>query len=306
MEISIIIPVYQVEKYIKNCILSIIRQSFKNFEVILVNDGTRDNSIEIAEKILKSNQIVYKVINQKNKGVSVARNKGILCATGKWIICIDSDDIINEKFLEILYKGIKDTNYNISIVNYRYVNEKNLFLESNKIYKSQKVENILNSYLKRNIKIISPAILIRKEFILKNNLLYNEKAKFSEDMLYIYKILLTEKTIIYNKSQLYNYYIRQNSTMTSSSKEKIMTGYYEFIKFTNNINNKEIMARWILGALHTSAKIMNYDNFKDIALEMNYRNYVEELGNIKDWKCIVMSFILKNNLKLFYFLIKNI
>ncbi len=99
-EISIIVPIYQVEKYIYDCMVSICNQTFKNFEVILVNDGSKDKSLDIAISILEKNKINFKVIEQKNMGQSVARNEGLKKAVGEWVVCIDSDDVITSDFLK--------------------------------------------------------------------------------------------------------------------------------------------------------------------------------------------------------------
>ena len=88
-KISVIIPVYNTEKYIENCLMSIVEQTYSNYEIILVNDGSLDNSITIVKKILKDSNIQYRILEQKNQGVAVARNNGIANATGEWIIAID-------------------------------------------------------------------------------------------------------------------------------------------------------------------------------------------------------------------------
>ena len=102
IKISVIIPVYNVEKYIIECIESIINQTLKDIEIIVVNDGTKDNSIKIVEEYLSDKRI--KIINKANGGLSSARNEGMKVAKGEYIYFIDSDDFINEDVLEVLYK----------------------------------------------------------------------------------------------------------------------------------------------------------------------------------------------------------
>ena len=102
--ISIIIPVYNIEKYISNSIKSIINQTDKDFEVIIIDDGSTDNSIAIAQKLLKNTNINYKIIKQKNSGVSAARNTGIKHSNSNYIYFLDGDDFIDNKTIEILKK----------------------------------------------------------------------------------------------------------------------------------------------------------------------------------------------------------
>lgn len=112
--ISVIVPVYNVEKYVEKCVESIINQTYKNIEIILVDDGSTDNSGKIIDNIsLKDNRI--KVIHKENGGLSDARNAGLDICNGKYIGFVDSDDSIHKKMYEILYKNIKEYSANISI-----------------------------------------------------------------------------------------------------------------------------------------------------------------------------------------------
>lgn len=96
--VSIIVPIYNVEKYLSACMESIVNQTYSNIEIILVNDGSTDKSFEIANQFLNQCDNVI-LINQSNKGVSVARNKGLEIAKGEWIVFVDSDDIISLDFM---------------------------------------------------------------------------------------------------------------------------------------------------------------------------------------------------------------
>ena len=113
--ISVVIPVYKVEKYIEKCVNSICNQTYKKIEVILVDDAGLDNSIEIAKNVLEKNQINFKIVSKSddngnllNQGLANARNLGIMNASGEWIICIDSDDYIHPQMLERLYLAISN------------------------------------------------------------------------------------------------------------------------------------------------------------------------------------------------------
>ncbi len=129
-EISIIVPIYNTEKYIENFIKSVIQQTFKNFELILINDGSKDKSIEKAENLLKSTNIEYIIINKKNGGQSSARNVGLKEANGNWIVIPDSDDVLQKDYLEIMYNQTKNKNIEVIICDLNNVKDENIFEET--------------------------------------------------------------------------------------------------------------------------------------------------------------------------------
>jgi len=118
-KVSIIVPVYNVELYLEECLYSIINQTFEDIEIILINDGSTDHSLEIMEKFAKKDNRI-KIISQKNKGVSEARNAGILIASGDYILFVDSDDVILTNTIEILYNKIIQTGSDLLLGNVLY------------------------------------------------------------------------------------------------------------------------------------------------------------------------------------------
>lgn len=126
---SIIVPVYNVEKYLDKCLASILRQTFKNFECIIIDDGSPDNSNAIIDKYVKLDQC-FKVIHQKNMGLSAARNAGLDIAKGEYVVFVDSDDYIADDYLEKFALKIADTDADIVICG---------FIEAYKDYEKNKV-----------------------------------------------------------------------------------------------------------------------------------------------------------------------
>jgi len=315
-DVSIVVPIYQVEPYIKNCMISICNQTYKNFEVILVNDGTKDKSMEIAENVLSENNISYRVLEQENKGLAAARNVGIRVSTGKWVVCVDSDDVISKAFLETLFKGSYNKKVDLSIVSYRSVTVNGLFDENRKKCKTHRIvdkNNILFKFLNRKLKIIVPAMLIKRQFIEEKQLFFNESIKFSEDQEFIWRVLFEMEACSYNGSKLYNYLLRENSKMRASSVEKIMTGYQGFKEMTEKWSRdydkqlgEKIMHRWVFGALHSSSKMMMFDDFEKLAKEMNYRDYLFKLCIFNDYRVRIMSLVLGVSLRTFYQVCRHI
>lgn len=118
--ISVIIPIYNVEEYLEKCVNSVLNQTYSDLEIILVDDGSTDNSGKICDELKnKDNRII--VIHQENQGLSAARNAGIAKALGEYIAFVDSDDYIMEDMYETLYKNLEKTDADISICKYQYV-----------------------------------------------------------------------------------------------------------------------------------------------------------------------------------------
>ena len=122
IKISVIIPVYNVEKYIRECVESVLNQTLKDIEIIAVNDGSRDNSIKIIEEYLSDARL--RIINKENGGASFARNIGMKAARGEYIYFIDSDDFIEEDVLEILYRNSESEKMDIVCSCFSFYNDK--------------------------------------------------------------------------------------------------------------------------------------------------------------------------------------
>lgn len=210
-KISVIVPVYNVDRYLEMCIESIINQTYDNLEIILINDGSTDDSKLICEKYLKLDKRI-KLINQKNKGVSSARNNGIRNSSGEYIVFVDSDDYCELNMIETIVKNI-DLNKDTFII-YGY----------NKIYKNKKTSVLLNENKNLNKNNISENILIKEEIggylwnklfiasiIKNNNIKFNNKISYCEDLLFVNEYIRYIKRVKYLKKSLYNYRMRKNS-----------------------------------------------------------------------------------------------
>ena len=121
--VSIIVPVYNLEKYIEKCVRSLLQQTYTNVEIILVDDGSRDESGEICDRLASEDSRI-KVIHKENGGLSSARNCGIENATGEYIMFVDGDDFISELMVEKLYVALKDNCADISVCCFKNIYEK--------------------------------------------------------------------------------------------------------------------------------------------------------------------------------------
>ena len=153
--ISIVVPVYNVEKYLKKCILSLCNQTYENIEILLIDDGSTDNSAIICDEAEKNDDRI-KVLHKTNQGLSSARNEGIKLASGNFIAFVDSDDYIENDMMELLYKNIMMYDAEISACGYIMLyNDRNVVISNNnKVVVYKKIEALEKMFLKNDIGMI--------------------------------------------------------------------------------------------------------------------------------------------------------
>ncbi len=251
-KISVIIPVYNTEKYLAQCMDSIIAQTFKDFECVCVNDGSTDNSLKILEEYSKKDNRI-KIISQENAGPSNAKNVGIKNSKCDYITFIDSDDFVSTDYLEKLYLRIIDKGYDLVYCKHK------LYYSLDKAYNIQKNENNLSELVK---KINSSD---DKNFILKNLLFLVENARsscmklykidviknnnilFFEDIYaqsdYVYNILFAMyslKNISFVDEELY-YYRKQVKSITVDKDRMAINGLKSFIALTKSLQERNLL-----------------------------------------------------------------
>ena len=217
--ISIVVPVYGVENYLTDCIDSIISQSYKNIEIILVDDGSKDSCPKICDEYAKKDKRI-KVIHKKNGGLSDARNAGIEAATGKLITFIDSDDNVDADYIKQLYETMREYGADISVCGRTaFYGDKQVSYSSDKKMNLNQKEALTKILYHEDIDSTSWAKLYKKELF--DNIKF-PKGENYEDTSTTYKLFLQSKNIACNLKSQYNYMIRSNSIMTHSFSEKDM------------------------------------------------------------------------------------
>lgn len=216
--VSIIVPVYGVEKYISECIESLINQSYKNIEIILVDDQSPDKCPEICDRYAKLDKRI-KVIHKKNGGAGSARNTGLLNYTGQYVCFVDGDDYVDKDYIKILYENISINNADIAVVDYRYL-YKNKIEKNNLEIPDEKINNV--EYLKRFLVCWNTGMMTNKMFrrdVLKN--LFFVEGRKIDDEFFTYQVVMRSKYIVQRKDILYTYRMRASSVMNAEDK------YYE-------------------------------------------------------------------------------
>lgn len=299
---------FQSEKFITSCITSILRQTFKNFELIIVNDGSTDDSERLAKNVLVNANISWKIINQENQGQAAARNRGLHEASGQYIIFIDSDDTVDDTFVEQLYLAIKNNDVDFAFCNYAFVKKSNFEKKGlgNLILLSR--DEIIHDFLYRKKQIIITGLILKKDYIIDNHLCFDNDSRFSEDLIFLWKLIYSCNRCMWVDKQLYYYFIHPNSIMTSSKYINILNGYQQFCFLTDElelrypllVETKLILPRWKLGCLYSAAHILTYTEFKSLCFKLNYKNLFTELYTFKDAKVFLSALILKLNVAFFY------
>ncbi|MEX6587008.1 glycosyltransferase family 2 protein [Paraclostridium bifermentans] len=224
-EVSVVIPTYNVSKYIESTLESVIMQTIDDFEIVIVDDGSTDNTVELCKKTLETVNIPYKILRQSNSGVSVARNRGIDASEGKYIYLLDSDDLINKFFLEKMIYTAKKNNADIVFCGFDKIDEQqNLIEQYSSLYSYIEGEltgiEVLKLMLKEQIWICTISGIYKRELICNNNITYTPKCSNGEDQEFCMKNLIHAKNITCVKESLAFYVQRDSSVSYSGSLKK--------------------------------------------------------------------------------------
>ncbi|MEI3435706.1 MAG: glycosyltransferase [Clostridia bacterium] len=260
--ISVIVPVYNGENYIDDCIMSVLNQEYKNFELILVNDGSQDGSKEKLNIWEKKNEKI-KVIHQSNSGVSVARNTGIEKANGKYLTFIDVDDYISKDFLFYYYNLIKKYDAEIALTPMPQKFSNHAECTTEKIEDNIKVlsgEKAACEMLYYNIAIGPWNKLISKELIDKYKIRFNPNLAYGEGFNFSVDCFQRAKKVAVGRKKVYYYRVNNPNSAMTKFKLKLVTGSIEAQKcIKNNLVNKttELLKACRYANWHTYCDCLN-------------------------------------------------
>lgn len=276
--ITVVVPIYNVEKYLKRCILSILNQTYDKLEIILVDDGSPDDCGKICDYYSEIDSRV-KAIHQKNRGLSEARNRGIDEASGKYIMFIDSDDYIDENMIEILYCNLKKYNADISSCGHNDIYEGKVSNKKIRDYNEFILtsQEALRVFLFTNVvDVVAWNKLYKTELF--NDIRY-EVGKLFEDHYTTYKLLDKAQLIYYTTLPLYNYCKRKNSIGGAKFSKKnyqlkeALDEECKYIKCNYPGIIKEVDLGYILWLIVLYDKII-LSGQKDMELEKCIREYI--------------------------------
>lgn len=234
--ISVIVPVYRVEEYLERCVKSILSQTYKNLEVILVDDGSPDQCPAICDACAEKDARV-KVIHQENKGLSGARNAGIDAASGEYLAFVDSDDYVSPHFIEELYQLLQDTGCAIGQCRFSYVKGDGLVEEGDSafcIYRGESLmEQLYGPEEKATCFVVAWNKLYRAELFKETGIRYPE-GRIHEDEATTYRLFHEAKKLVFLDRALYGYYTENGGSITSvfsAKRLQWLTAHEERIAF---------------------------------------------------------------------------
>lgn len=237
--ISVIVPVYNVDKYLDGCIESIVNQTYKNLEIILVDDGSTDNSPKLCDAWEKKDKRV-KVIHKKNGGVSSARNVGIEHASGEYISFVDSDDFLNKDMFKIMINKIKKTNTDLCYCDiYRIELDGSISVTNfnSKFYlTSEEMMKLMFKNRCANFAVWNK--LFKTSYVKKIS--FEESIYVKEDALFVFQYLDLISSVSYINIPLYNYVQQELSVLHSNSLSKYVTSLDAMMKIIEILKKKKI------------------------------------------------------------------
>lgn len=222
--ISVIIPVYNVEAYLRECVDSVLKQTYQNFEIILVDDGSTDSSGDICDEYAGNDERIS-AVHQSNGGLSVARNTGLAEAGGKYVYFLDSDDYIDEKAFETLL-GIAEKNNSDAVffdaVSFADTNDftvKQNYIRKHRYETASGYDAFCSLTLNKEYHSAVPLLFINRNFLLESGISFLPNMLY-EDMVFTYQLFCKAKKVSQCTEALYKRRYRKNSIMTSSKSKK--------------------------------------------------------------------------------------
>lgn len=240
--ISIIVPVYNSDKYLSRCLDSVLQQTYHNYEVIIINDGSNDNSQEIIDRyVAKDNR--FRSFIQNNSGQAIARNKGVEMSRGDYIVFVDSDDSVEPNYLQNLSKII-ELGLDLGFSNIKRIYDKKQNILEKQFDYISCTNKVTSIYDDKSIltKIMNApyAKIIKKEFLVSNNIEFYS-SKLYEDFLFTQSILLSNPKMAYIDDSSYLYYVHKNTSMTGNGNRAfemfdVFDAVLNFSKTKNNFD----------------------------------------------------------------------
>ena len=304
---SFIVPVYNTEKYLKKCLDSLVNQTYKDFEIIVVNDGSTDKSSNIISKYQKKYKNII-VIDKENEGLSMARNRGVQKSSGKYIIFVDSDDYVSNKLLEEVDKKIDDSD----ILRFQIATEDEEYTKINE-YHEEGFESMCGydafKYLS-SYHFVEPAwcYVIRKNYYIENKFSFKKDVYHEDFGLIPYVIYKARK--VKSIDFIGYYYIQRNgSIMNNNDYKKTVKKAFDMIEqyktmrlFAKNINRKNNLDDYFLSYISNSVIVKARELKKD-----EKKVYINELKKLNVFDGVLVNtrirrfkkYLMKHNLNLY-------
>lgn len=223
-KISVIIPAHNVENYIEKTLKSLTLQTFKDFEVIIVNDGSTDNTENQVKSILRNADFPWKLLRQQNQGVSVARNNGLIEANGEYVCFLDGDDYYDAFFLEKMYNKAKENDYDMVVCNVATTGNKmslsNPLQLDEALSKSLNGKDFLKTILQKGLWLPMGSFICKKKLLIDYNLIFTKNCIHGEDQEFWMKVLFHSRLVVSIPEALV-FYVKRNSSASQETTVRV-------------------------------------------------------------------------------------
>lgn len=306
VKFSVIVPVYNVNAFIEQCLQSILQDEFEDYELILINDGSTDSSGIICDFYAKKYNHI-KVIHQENKGLPAARNRGLDVAIGEYICFVDSDDFVNKDYFKKILEGLTEKPDMLSF-NYQEFNSNSSVsvVNKKKIVNRTDTEKLLINTTNTNELWFVWRRVFKKSFLEKNQIRFDEKVTLGEDTIFMYTVFSVLEEVAYIDSELYNYRDNDKSLTQTKYKENLLSKFeYHYkarksiacINLPDNKINNDIANYYINHTLFwffTNLKNSPHHKLNEIKAIRDSIIYRETFKNYKyNWKNYTKSLLIK-------------
>lgn len=301
--LSVIVPVYNVEVFLNRCLDSLVKQIYKNYEVIMVDDGSTDKSGIICDEYAGKYE-QFKVIHRKNGGLSAARNTGMEAARGKYILFLDSDDYLEKETLVKVHEVMEDGQYDIGSFAARRIDEQEKYLyelrfdemTGSRIFNNESREVFLwKDFLQYKVGWEVCFHVFKRDLIEKYDIRFDESVKFAEDLPFTFEYMLHVNRWVKMSDVLYNYTLRGTSLTGKTDKTVMIKGimYYDFLKMKEKLEKQYGKSINKSALLYASLMYYFYPRFKTGIGMKGFRNIIMKSDISKVQRRQLLSLLFK-------------
>ncbi len=301
--VDLIIPVYNSKEYMPGMIDSIERQTFKDFRVIFVDDGSTDGTYEWLSEYLENVGVSYLLLRQENGGPSAARNAGMRASDAEWIVFSDSDDALAPCYLEYLYDGVKDSDAEIgfcSLMTYIRGESEDFPEVPEAEYFTMDAADAMHSHYSSWIAPV--CLILKREYLLLNSVWFDEDCRYCEDLIFITDAIAYAKKAVRINNTLYFYLVHPTSLLRSGGTEKYFAGIKALERLVLRMESaktdaaEEFLlcgnARFLMAVLRRAAlQLQKYAEFREFSKKIGYIKYKhQEKYFSKKWKIAALMY----------------
>lgn len=294
--VSIIVAFYNAEAYLEELLTSIQNQTYKDFELIMMDDGSTDGSATVAEKILASCSFPHKLLGQANAGSCAARNAAFAQAVGEYVVFVDADDILSPDYLRRLVDDLEATGADFAACGYRtFSNSEEIGDMSlhDEEYELADADDIMHRYLYVKIMIPSWSVMTRSELIRKYDIRFAEGFNYCQGTHFVWRLLAHSHRVVLDPEVLYYYRVHPQAAMSKADESRLvgqvlmqnLAGYFtEHRPEFAGIFTRYGEARWVWGTLWQMACAMQFKEFKKICRYMNTGEMMKRLQDFPSFR----------------------